>query len=336
MKNGKERLARAVPFVMAMLLITLIPLQSAQALFGQNKQAPVAAEGAPIAQNMEIKVYRNVPYTGTFHAVDSENEAVTFAIADAPKKGTVALTEDGLGFIYTPGKNKIGADSFTYTATDESGNVSLPATVKLTIERTQSGVSYADMDTNRAATAAVDLAEHGVFVGAKVGENYFFEPERVLSRGEFIAMAMAASGAKVAPTNVTGFCDDAEIPTWCKGYAVSALSSGVICGVETERGVAFDAPTAITLNEAAVVLNRLLAVTDVDLSSYDEAAAESAWCAQAVANLQSVSILQTGRFTHDDMRRGITRAEAAELLSAAMTLQAGRGADKGLIGQLFG
>ena len=335
MKNGKERLMRAVPFVMAMLLITLAPLQNASALFGQSKQTPLAAEGAPIAQNLEIKVYRNVPYTGMFRAVDNENEEVSFAIADAPEKGTVALTEDGLGFIYTPNKNKIGVDSFTYTATDESGNVSLPATVKLTIERTQSGVSYADMDTNRAATAAVDLAEHGVFVGAKVGEHYFFEPERVLSRGEFIAMAMAVSGAKVAPTDVTGFCDDTEIPTWCKGYAVSALSRGVICGVETEQGVAFDAPTAITLSEAAVVLNRLLAVTDVDLSSYDEAAAESAWCAQAVANLQSVSILQTGRFTHDDMRRGITRAEAAELLSAAMTLEAGRGADRGLIGQLF-
>ena len=336
MKNGKERLTRAVPFVMAMLLITLIPLQSAAALFGQSKQMPAAAEGAPIAQNMEIKVYRNVPYTGTFRAVDNENEALTFSIASAPKKGTAALTEDGLGFIYTPDKNKIGADSFTYTATDGSGNVSLPATVKLTIERTQSGVSYADMDAHRAATAAVDLAEHGVFVGAKVGDSYFFEPEHVLSRGEFIAMAMAASGAKVAPAKVTGFCDDAEIPTWCKGYAVSALSSGVICGVETELGVAFDAGAAITLSEAAVVLNRLLAVTDVDIGGYDEAAAESAWCAQAVANLQSVSILQTGRFTHDDMRRGITRAEAAELLSAAMTLRSDRGADKGLLGQLFG
>ena len=336
MKNGKERLARAVPFVMAMLLILLTPLQSAAALFGKSQPAPAAAEGAPIAQNMEIRVYRNVPYTGTFHAVDKESEAVTFAIADAPKKGTVTLTEDGLGFVYTPNKNKIGADSFTYTAADSSGNVSLPATVKLTIERAQSGVYYADMDTHRASTAAVDLAEHGIFVGAKVGEDYFFEPEHVLSRGEFVAMAMAASGEKVVPANVTGFCDDADIPTWCKGYAVSALASGVVCGVETEQGVAFGASAPITLNEAAVVLNRLLAITDVDISSYDEVAAESAWCAQAVANLQSVSILQTGRFTHDDMRRGITRAEAAELLSAAMTLRSGRGADKGLIGQLFG
>ena len=64
---------------------------------------------------------------------------------------------------------------------------------------------------------------------------------------------------------MTGFCDDASIPTWVKGYAVSALNAGVVSGVSTAEGVAFRANDAITLNEAAVVLNRLLRVTDVDL-----------------------------------------------------------------------
>ena len=336
MENGKEKLWRAVPFVMAMLLVTLLPLQSASAIFGRSKEAPAAADGAPIAQNMEIRVYRNVPYSGTLKAVDNEGEAVSFAIAEQAKKGSVVIADDGEGFVYTPNQDKIGVDKFTYTATDESGNVSLPATVKISIERTNSAVNYADMNGNAAETAAVDLAEHGVFVGTKVGESYFFEPERTLSRGEFIAMAMAATGQEVSAVSVTGFCDDESIPTWCKGYAVSALSSGVIYGVETEEGIAFDANSEITLNEAAVVLNRLLSVTDVDLSSYNGMEAENAWCAQAVANLQSVSILQSGRFSSDEMRRGVTRETAAELLSAAMTLQEGRRSDHGLIGELLG
>ena len=53
---------------------------------------------------MEIKVYRGVAYEGEFRAVDNEGDEVTFAIAQEPKKGTVALTEDGLGFVYTPGR----------------------------------------------------------------------------------------------------------------------------------------------------------------------------------------------------------------------------------------
>lgn len=193
-------------------------------------------------------------------------------------------------------------------AIDAYGNISLPATVSITIEKANSGVCYADMGGSRAHTAAVDLAEHGVFVGAKIGDSYFFEPERTLSRGEFVAMALAAMDVSAEDVQMTGFCDDASIPTWAKGYAVSALNAGVVSGVSTAEGVAFRANDAITLNEAAVVLNRLLRVTDVDLSDYDVQDADNAWCAQAVANLQSVSVIESGRFSTDEMRSGVTRA----------------------------
>ena len=266
---------RALPFVMALLLLTLVPMQSASALFGKGKEEAKAVDGAPVAENMEIKVYRGVAYEGEFRAVDNEGDEVTFAIAQEPKKGMAALTEDGLGFVYTPG-GKLGTDSFTYTAIDAYGNISLPATVSITIEKANSGVCYADMGGSRAHTAAVDLAEHGVFVGAKIGDSYFFEPERTLSRGEFVAMALAAMDVSAEDVQMTGFCDDASIPTWAKGYAVSALNAGVVSGVSTAEGVAFCANDAITLNEAAVVLNRLLRVTDVDLSDYDVQDADNA------------------------------------------------------------
>lgn len=316
---------RALPFVMALLLLTLVPMQSASALFGKGKEEAKAVDGAPVAENMEIKVYRGVAYEGEFRAVDNEGDEVTFAIAQEPKKGMVALTEDGLGFVYTPG-GKLGTDSFTYTAIDAYGNISLPATVSITIEKANSGVCYADMGGSRAHTAAVDLAEHGVFVGAKIGDSYFFEPERALSRGEFVAMALAAMDVSAEDVQMTGFCDDASIPTWAKGYAVSALNAGVVSGVSTAEGVAFRANDAITLNEAAVVLNRLLRVTDAD----------NAWCAQAVANLQSVSVIESGRFSTDEMRSGVTRAQAAEILSAAMTLKDGRAGKGGLLSGIFG
>ena len=138
MEKRKE-LWRALPFVMALLLLTLVPMQSASALFGKGKEEAKAVDGAPVAENMEIKVYRGVAYEGEFRAVDNEGDEVTFAIAQEPKKGMVALTEDGLGFVYTPG-GKLGTDSFTYTAIDAYGNTSLPATVSITIEKAYSGV----------------------------------------------------------------------------------------------------------------------------------------------------------------------------------------------------
>ena len=335
MDKKKGELWCALPFVMAMLLLTLVPVQSASALFGRSKEAAKAPDGAPVAENMDIRVYRGIPYEGAFRAVDNEGGALAFDIVTQPKKGEAALTEDGLGFVYTPG-GKLGSDSFTYTAVDEERNVSLPATVSVTIEKANSGVCYADMGGSRAHTAAVDLAEHDVLVGARIGGSYFFEPERTLSRGEFVAMALAAMDVSAEDVQMTGFCDDAGIPAWAKGYAVSALNAGVVSGVSTADGVAFRANDAITLNEAAVVLNRLLRVTDVDLSDYDAQTEENAWCAQAVANLQSVSVIESGRFSAEEMRSGVTRAQAAELLSAAMTLKEGRAEKGGLLAGIFG
>lgn len=331
MDNMRDKLWRALPFVMAMLLTTLIPLNAA-ALFGSKKAEPAPAQGAPIAQNMEIKAYRGVAFTGTLKAVDNEGEAVTFRLATLPAKGTLEFGEEGV-FIYTPEQNKAGSDSFTFTAVDESGNISVPAEVKIRIARVDSGVNYADTEGKDCATAAVDLAERGVFVGARVGDDWFFEPERVVSRGEFVAMAMAAAGLEPSDVTVTGFVDDDAIPTWAKGSVAGALAAGVVYGTATEQGVAFRAESDVTRSEAAAVLNRILRVTDVDLTELD--GSEPAWYAQAAANLESVSIAPVGSFADGAADRSLTRGEAARLLSAAMALSDARGARTGILHGFF-
>ena len=325
-----QLMKRAAALCLAVVLTLSV---NAAALFGGKEKAQ-PAEGIPTAQALEIRTYRGIPYHAQFLAAGGEGEDLTFTVEKEPKKGTVQI--DGASFTYTPEGDSTGSDSFTYTASDAYGNTSLPATVSVTIEKANSGVCYADMAGNRAHTAAVDLAEHDVFTGARLGGSYFFEPERTLSRGEFIAMALAAMDVSAEEVQMTGFCDDASIPSWAKGYAVSALNAGVVSGVSTAEGAAFRAGDLITLNEAAVVLNRLLRVTDVDLSDYDAQDAENAWCAQAVANLQSVSIIESGRFSADEMRSGVTRAQAAEMLSAAMTLRNDRNEKGGLLSGLFG
>ena len=315
---------RALPFVAAMLLLTLLPLTQTQALFGFGKQeTSVTAPGAPIAKDLELKAYGGVPCPGTLQAVDNEGESVVFSIVQPPKKGVLELSEDGSAFVYTPGKNRGGKDRFTFIATDESGNASAEATVTIRIERMASGVRYSDTDASSAATAAADLAEHGVFVGEQVGGEWFFEPERVVSRGEFTAMALAAAGVEPVDVGATGFCDDAEIPAWAKSVAAAALKCGVVKGTPTDEGFAYRADADVTLGEAAVMLNRVLKVTNVDPETL-YAPAEDAWSAQAIANLSSVSVVPSGGFSEGAASRSLTRAQAAELLSAAMTLAEGR------------
>ena len=147
---------------------------NAAALFGGKEKAQ-PAEGAPTAQAVEIRTYRSIPYQAQFLAADKEGEDLTYAVEEAPKKGTVQI--DGASFIYTPEADAAGSDSFTYTATDSAGHVSQPATVSVTIEKARSGVSYADTAGSAAAAAAQDLAEKGIFTGAKIGDQYYFEPD---------------------------------------------------------------------------------------------------------------------------------------------------------------
>lgn len=326
MYNKREKLWRALPFAMAMLLSTLLPLNAAA------RAGDKGGEGAPIAQNMEIRAYRGVPYTGELKAVGEEGETITFALEDLPAKGTLEFSPEGI-FVYTPDARKAGTDRFTFTASDGSGRTSAAATVRIRIERVASGVTYSDTDGQDCATAAVDLAEHGVFVGARVGDDWFFEPERSVTRGEFVAMAMAAAGLKSSDVTVTGFCDDAEIPAWAKGCAAGALSAGIIGGAPTEEGMAFRAGSDVTYSEAAAVLNRVLRVTDVNLADYD--AGEPVWYAQSVANLESVSIAPAGGFSAETLERGVTRAEAAKLLSAAMALSEQRAERSGFWTRIF-
>lgn len=322
---------RAIVLALAAALALTV---GASALFGSKKQETTQEEeGAPVAQELEIATYRNIPYKAQLLASDAEGEDLTFAVAEEPKKG--AVTIEGANFTYTPEDGVTGTDSFTYTATDSAGHVSQPATVTVTISKTKSGVTYADTEGIAAAAAAQYLAEKGIFTGAQIGDQYYFEPDRTVSRGEFLALVMETTGREVTPVTMTGFCDDEAIPTWAKAYAAAGVTDGIMEGNITVNGVAFQADKPITFNEAATVLNRVLSVMDVDLSTwYAEREAVPSWAAQAVANMESVSVLAAGSFGSATMADAVTRADVAQMLCAAKTLLEGQEESGGLFGLL--
>lgn len=294
-----------------LLAFTLVLTVNAAALFGKEKETIAAEEGAPIAHEIALETYRGIPYQAQFRATDTEGEDVTYAVVTPPKKGTVTL--DGGNFTYTPEQGKTGTDSFTYAATDSGGHVSLPATVTITISKVKSGVTYADTQGNAAAAAAQHLAETGVFTGTKIGGQYYFEPDRTVSREEFLAMALETAGAEVRAVTMTGFCDDTAIPTWAKAYAVAGLTAGVVQGSPTAEGVAFRGREPITFNQAAAVMNRVLAVSDVDLETFYGDSTPS-WAAQAVGNMESMNVLAAGSFGSEAMEDVVTRGCRANAL----------------------
>ena len=326
----KHLMKRAMALAAAAVLVLSV---NAAALFGgETKTQLVPEEGAPTVQPLEVRTYRNISCQAKFLATDSEGDALTFAVEEAPGKGTVRI--EGDTFTYTPEAGKSGKDTFTYTATDSAGHTSQPAAVTVRIEKDRSGIHYADTEGSPAAVAAQDLAELGIFTGAKIGDQYYFEPDRTVTRGQFLAMTLETAGRTPTAVTMTGFCDDEAIPTWAKAYAAAGAADGIVYGVSTPEGAAFQGDDPITFNEAATVLNRVLEVEDVDLAAwYADREAVPSWAAQAVGNMEAVSVLSAGSFGSAAMAETVTRADAARMLSAAATLLEGE--PEGLLSWLF-
>ena len=273
---------------------------------------PVIAENAaPVAENFEFETYREISFGAQLAAVDPEGDTVSFEITTPPKKGKLDLDEDG-HFVYSPAEGKKGRDYFGYRAIDAEGNRSQEGTVVIKIAK-KSPVCYVDMDGSASHCSAVKLAECGAFVGKRLGGDYYFEPESSLTRGEFLALCMSVTGADTLGGVVsTGFADDEQIPAWLKSCVASAVSDGVIKGRRGADGVYFDAGSTVTRAEAGVMLDRLLRLTDVGWLSAGEGV--PAWAAQSAANLGACSIPSAMDGAP------LTRAEAADMLAAAMSV----------------
>lgn len=281
-----------------------------------------APNSAPVAQNMEISTYRDIAVTGIFTAVDPEGDLLVFRLADKPARGAVTLSEDGCGeFVYTPYEGKTGKDSFTYVAVDAVGNVSAPATVKVKIEKANTKVTYADMSGSAAYRDAIRLAEQGIFIGECMGGSYFFSPDTPVSRSEFVALSMTTAGlSTLSGVSRTGFSDDANIPAWAKPYVSSALKSGVIQGSIAESGqVVFNADATITKAEAAVLLNRMLQISDVTTETFfTDRDLVPAWAYQSAVNLQTTGVIRANADGALSLSDTMTRADAAQMLAGAL------------------
>ncbi len=274
----------------------------------------------PIAKNMSLSTYKNVAVTGYFDAVDNDGDPLTFQLTSTPARGAVTLAEDGSSqFVYTPYENKTGKDTFTYVAIDSAGNTSPEATVSLRIEKADTKVTYADMDGNPSHKSAIRLAEEGIFVGQYMDGQYFFDPAQTVSRAQFLTLAMSTVGLEpLENASVTGFSDDASIPTWAKGSICAALKAGAIRGSSGEDGApVFDADAQITRGEASVMLNNLLNMADVPVDVF--ASSESThWASQAAANLAAAGFTQSR--TSAGLSDVLTRADAAQLLDDALAV----------------
>ena len=209
---------------------------------------------APIAEDSAVETYKNLEIQGHLKVTDPEGQSMTYAVVRPPKRGTVTLNPDG-SFLYTPKKNKIGIDSFTFTATDPAGKVSREATVTLTILKPADVTQYTDTVGQDCRFAAEWMKNTGIFVGEQLSGNPCFSPEKAVTRGEFVTMLVKSLELPVEEEiSYTGYTD--EIPLWLQPYLAAAVRAGLTAGLENQE--IFGAEEPVTAAEAAVMLQNAL------------------------------------------------------------------------------
>ena len=263
---------------------------------------------APIAEDSAMETYKNLENGGKLKVSDPEGQKLTFTVTRQPKRGDLELREDGT-FTYTPKKNKVGVDSFTYTATDPAGNVSREATVTIQIIKPTDAAMYTDTAGTDCQFTAEWLKNTGIFAGEQVGNDCCFNPDRTVTRGEFLVMTMKALGlAGDENAESTGFED--QCPGWLKPYLAAAQRSGLVRGYATETGAEFRANDPITGAEAASMVSLALDLPSAVISEDREL---PVWAATALATVNDSGIA----FSNTDT---VTRAQAANALYAAAQL----------------
>lgn len=283
-----------------------------------NLQLVAHKDTVPTCEDVSFETYKNIANTGSLAASDEDGDALTYQLVKQPRRGSIELADDGT-FTYTPARNKVGRDSFTYTATDPSGNVSAPATVKIKIVKPTDAATFADLSGDALEYRAMALKDMGVYGGQEIAGQRCFCPDEAVTRGEFLVMAMRV--LNLAPDDAvltSGFADEAETPAWLRPYITAAYRSGLISGVAAEDGLEFRPTTALTKAECAVMLQNMLSLPQPETLSVfavDEGETIASWAVASASALQNAGLNLTPLAAEP-----LSWRECAELLYQLSTL----------------
>ena len=268
---------------------------------------------APIAEDSAHETYKNLPLEGKLKVSDPEGQALTITVTRNPRRGQVTVQPDG-SFTYTPAKNKVGVDSFTYTATDPAGNVSREATVTIQLLKPTDTALYTDTLGRECRFAAEWMKNTGIFTGERIGDNPCFGPDRQVTRGEFVTMLVKTLDIPLeAEASRTGYTD--EVPLWLQPYLAAAVRSGLTAGLPDAE--TFGAEQPITGAEAAVMLQNALSLptSQADTAAVREAETSlPAWAADALTVMAGNGFMLPGETE-------LTREQVALCLYRAVQLK---------------
>ena len=164
---------------------------------------------------------------------------------------------------------------------------------------------FADMQENMLHLYAHRMCKDEVMVYRYEDGNYLFEPDKPVSKIEFLVMLMNISGEDTDIVAVADsvIADDNGLSSGIKGYLSAASEKGLI---KLDNGY-FSPKDTITVADAAYMITATLDLPTAKNEEIDSAANESALSAMVAA-------VNAGFFSKTEPSHVLTKAETAKLL----------------------
>ncbi len=264
----------------------------------------------------EVSTQREIGVYSKMYATDAENDKLEYMIIGFPRYGNIEVLDKESGeYLYTPPYSFVGNDSFTYVCRDEWGNFSKPCTVNISIDERMSEVVYYDMLTRKEYSSAVAMSAMGIMNGNIVGDNVYFNPDKEVTKAEFVAMAMKCADVKCDASISSSFFDDnGEIPQALLSYVATAQRKGIIQGSFSGGRLLFNPNEAITKYEAGFIMANLLNLEyEGEMPVFNDYTAIPTWARSAIYSMHALGIFESdeGNINPQDT---VSRAECAEYL----------------------
>ncbi len=207
-----------------------------------------------------LTTQRDIAIFGKLSAKDREGDKIEYIIIEYPENGSLSFKNRENGeFCYTPHPEFLGDDSFSYVARDEWGNYSKLSYMTLSVSERMSDVVFLDMTGTPEYNASVALSAMGIMNGRVIGDGTYFEPDKRVSRAEFVTMLMKTMGIRADSTlTETYFDDNDEIPEALVSYMATAQRAGFIIGKFEDGKLNFHPNDDISVYDAASIIRRAL------------------------------------------------------------------------------
>ena len=276
---------------------------------------------APVTGEQTVETQRNITVFKTFSAADSENDSINYEIVKYPRHGSLSVNNTDAMFVYSPKVGYVGKDSFSYKAIDTFGNTSGEQKVQIRVSKPACDVYFSDMEKHWAHNSAIKVAATGLMAGETEGDEIHFNPEKDMTRGDFLALSLITAGLEkeIPYVSQTVFADDSLIPNNIKSYAQYAYDKGIIDGYDNGDGsVNFESSMAVSRAQAAVMVSKILSLDKAEakgnIKEYTDASAIPSWAGVGINNLTACGIIKGAPSGQISPEKVLSRAEGAEII----------------------